>query len=191
MSRELWADIEGFDGYQISNLGGIRTNVPPCGRGRSKKKYPWRCVGTYLKKRCLQVRLRELLLEGTKSRYLKVSTLLWKAFIGKTIPKGYTIDHIDRNPLNNKIENLRLASKQQQAANRDKISHFGGKAPVSTYKGVSFDKFKYRPKPWRSTVIFNDKQIFLGTFKTEKEAGLAYDKKALELFGDYAKLNFS
>lgn len=36
MSRELWVDIEGFDGYQISNCGSIRTNVPPCGRGLGK-----------------------------------------------------------------------------------------------------------------------------------------------------------
>jgi|TARA_R110002020_G_C15975619_1_gene747963 hypothetical protein len=45
-------------------------------------------------------------------------------------------------------------------------------------------------KPWEAYIMFNQKNIYLGSYKTKEEAARAYDKKAIELFGEFAQLNF-
>lgn len=90
-------------------------------------------------------------------------------------------DHIDINPLNNQRGNLRTATPKQSSRNRAKVN-----GNSSKYLGVCWSRHKFR---WRAT-IFYGKQIYLGVFKSEEEAALAYDKKALELFGEFANLNF-
>lgn len=92
------------------------------------------------------------------------------------------VDHIDGNTLNNKKENLRIVTHQQNCWNSKKI-----KDSISPYKGVCFD---CRRSLWYSRIRFNGKNKFLGYFKTEKEAAHAYDKYAIEIFGENAKLNF-
>ena len=56
----------------------------------------------------------------------------------------------------------------------------------SKYKGVSW--YSSRNK-WYSYIHFNYEKIHIGYFENEKEAALAYNKKAKELFGEYAYLN--
>jgi len=90
-------------------------------------------------------------------------------------------DHINGNGLDNRRHNLRLASRSQNAMNQIKTHG------TSIYKGVSWVK---RDKKWRVQIMFNYKNIYIGDFKDEREAAIAYDEKALELFGGYAKLNF-
>lgn len=58
---------------------------------------------------------------------------------------------------------------------------------TSEYLGVSYYK---RDNNWAATISFNYKTYHLGRYSTEKEAAIEYDKKALELFGDDARLNF-
>jgi hypothetical protein len=45
-------------------------------------------------------------------------------------------------------------------------------------------------KPWQARITFNRKTINIYAYKTEEEAARAYDKKAIELFGEFAQLNF-
>jgi len=45
-------------------------------------------------------------------------------------------------------------------------------------------------RPWEARISFNTKKIYLGSYKTKEEAARAYDKKAIELFGEFAQLNF-
>lgn len=60
------------------------------------------------------------------------------------------------------------------------------KKQSSIYKGVGW----YKPgKKWRSYLYHNKKAYFLGHFEDEKDAARAYNRKALELFGDKAVLN--
>jgi hypothetical protein len=68
------------------------------------------------------------------------------------------IDHIDRNILNNNIENLRPLTKQENAFN-------------TAAKGCWFDK---RAKKWRACIKLNGKNIYLGYYKTEQEAHEKY-----------------
>ena len=92
-------------------------------------------------------------------------------------------DHKDRNRLNNRRSNLREATMSQNNYNRSS----SGK---SKYKGVSIYRRKSGKPYFRATIKHNYKYIDLGYFYNEEEAGRAYDKKAKELFGEFAKLNF-
>jgi hypothetical protein len=96
-------------------------------------------------------------------------------------PKGKVVDHIDGNSLNNRRSNLRICTTAQNMRNRRLT---GG---VSRYKGVYFIK---RLNKWKAVITFNSKSIHIGCFSDEISAGKAYDKKAKELFGEFAYLNF-
>ena len=102
-------------------------------------------------------------------------------------PKEGEIDHIDRNPLNNKFSNLRLATIAQQNMNQSKFKTKDGVPCSSIYKGVSWNKGKQK---WRARIVFDKKEIHLGYFIDEKEAALAYDEAATKFFGEFAVLNF-
>lgn len=81
------------------------------------------------------------------------------------------IDHINRNKLDNRISNLRCASKQLNASNTLNYSH-----NKSGVKGVYWCT---RSKRWRSAIKVNQKQIHLGFFKDFDEAvcsRLAYEQ---------------
>ena len=99
---------------------------------------------------------------------------------------GNQIDHINRNKLDNRRENLRLVRRSYNLQNRNKFKH-----SVSNYVGVTFDCKKNVKKPWISRITKDRKRIYLGSFKTELEAAMAYDEKALEIYGENCFLNFS
>ena len=99
--------------------------------------------------------------------------LIWEMHYGP-IPEGMLVDHIDRDVYNNRIENLRLATRQQNNSNRGKVL---GELP----KGVVRVGIKYRAR-----IFYAGKNHSLGTFKTAEEAAQAYRAKALEVNGEYA-----
>lgn len=92
------------------------------------------------------------------------------------------IDHIDGNGLNNKKINLRAVTHHQNLLNSKKY-----KKSKCKYKGIHVTT--HIKKPYRSRIMYNGNRIQIGYFATQEEAALAYNKKAIELFGDYAKLN--
>ena len=93
------------------------------------------------------------------------------------------VDHIDGDRKNNNLSNLRWATAEENQRNRLKQ-----KNTSSIYKGVTYSK---KNKKWEARIRINGKNKFIGYFKNEEDAGRAYDEKALQLFGDYAKLNFN
>lgn len=56
---------------------------------------------------------------GFKGRFAQISRIIWQLFNGK-IPDGFVVDHIDGNSLNNKIENLRIVTRDKNARNLKK-----------------------------------------------------------------------
>jgi len=96
-------------------------------------------------------------------------------------PRGYVIDHINGNGLDNRRANLRLATVAQNAWNSKKRN------PISGYKGVYFDRQK---RIWRAAIGCNRKRIHLGYFKNKIDAAHAYDSAARKLHGDFASCNF-
>jgi hypothetical protein len=91
--------------------------------------------------------------------------------------KGQEVDHINGNPLDNRKSNLRFVTHAQNQKNMGK-----GVRNKSGYKGVSWHK---RAKKWQ--VFVNS--TYLGLFSDLEEATKAYNIKALELFGEFARLN--
>jgi len=83
------------------------------------------------------------------------------------------IDHININPLDNRIENLRVATCSQNVRNQNKRKNCSSK-----YKGVCWDK---ECNKWLSAIRINNKTKHLGRFDNEEEAHLAYKKKYEEL----------
>ena len=100
--------------------------------------------------------------------------------LGRRLTKEDVVDHINHDPLDNHRHNLRLATRSQNAANVGPYAN-----NTSGYKGVDFNQGK-----WRARITQHGKRHFLGTFDTAEEAARAYDSKALELFGEFASLNF-
>jgi len=88
-------------------------------------------------------------------------------------------DHHNRNSLDNRRKNLRECTSSQNEANRAKNAN-----NTSGYKGVSFHK---RTGKWQAQICFRRKVIFLGLFDTPHAAHLAYQKKSLELQGEFAR----
>lgn len=127
-----------------------------------------------------------------RRRGTPVYRYVMRQVLGHKIPRGMVVDHIDRNPLNNRRDNLRLCTPQQNAANRS-VSGRGS----SKYKGVT----KVPSGRWKaalSVTVWSRKghrkykkaTINLGLFDTEEEAARAYDATAVEWFGEYACINF-
>jgi hypothetical protein len=93
--------------------------------------------------------------------------------------KGSLVDHTDGNGLNNRRCNLRMCTHQQ---NRVNVGPRGG---LSRFVGVTRQKDK-----WAARIISRGKLYSLGSYDDEVEAAKARDRKAYELFGEYAYLNF-
>jgi hypothetical protein len=94
-------------------------------------------------------------------------------------PDGKIVDHINNNKLDNRLCNLRICNKSLNAHNRTKKEN-----TLTNYIGVRISGNKFYGQ-----IQKEGKKYYLGRFKTQKEAALAYNKKALELYGEEANLN--
>lgn len=95
---------------------------------------------------------------------------------------GQQIDHKDGYGLNNRRENLRFSTHQENMFNKR-----SKKNCTSQYKGVSYCR---QTSKWKAGIQHNRERIHLGRFNNEILAAKAYDIKANELFKQFAKLNF-
>jgi len=112
-----------------------------------------------------------------KKKYL--SHRLAYLYVYGNIPSNMEIDHINKNPFDNRIVNIRLATRSQNMFNTGKrISNTSG------FKGVYWDKSRGN---FVALITFNYKLIYLGRFKTAIEAHTAYCEKAKEMHGEFAR----
>jgi len=161
MEEEIWKDIEGYEGlYRISSFGN---------------------AFSIISNKILKLVINR---DGYHAISLRKKTstihiILAKHFIPNPENKKQ-VDHIDRNKLNNHISNLRWATKSENQANRSNVTR--------NYKGI-YCKNKCKRKKWVAQIRLNRKAYYLGTFKSEIEAALAYNKKAKEFFGEFALIN--
>lgn len=128
--------------------------------------------------------VRKVLVDGKRVNW----KMHW-SIIGK--PKsGLMVDHKNGNGLDNRKENLRVCSNQQNQWNRSKK-----KSTKTGYKGVNLFMVPNRKKDnfykyFESKIVVSGKKIHLGLFKDVTDAAKAYDSAALEYFGKFARTNF-
>jgi len=96
-------------------------------------------------------------------------------------PSDMQTDHINHNTLDNRKQNLRVCTRAENQHNT-KLR----KNTSSKYKGVSWDKIH---RKWKAQIQINEKRISIGYFKSEMQTAKAYNKRAKELFGEFALLN--
>lgn len=138
------------------------------------KKYRW-----YAEKRGNTFYVRAHSLEGDSQRLIYLHR-----FITELTDPKIQADHINGNGLDNRKSNLRICTNAQNCRNRKSPKTDKSK---SIYKGVAWDTAN---RKWRALITFNYKAIHIGRFDDEEEAARAYDKKARELHGEFAFLNF-
>jgi len=121
---------------------------------------------------------------GKRGRAFPAHRLILSRIMGRELKRTEHVDHINHNGLDNRRENLRIATPSQNHGNIKKQRG----VYTSIYKGVCFES-RYKLK-WLASIKVGGVQMYIGRYPTEEEAARAYDKKAKELFGEFAYLNF-
>jgi hypothetical protein len=135
---------------------------------KDKKKY-YACRAIYLGK-----------IDG---KYKGTTENMHRFILGITNSK-ISIDHKNGNTLDNRRENLRIASTAQNASNLNELNCNN----TNGFRGVTIGPHKNRLM-WRARI--GRKRIHLGYFSTPEEAAKAFDKAAKEMYGEFCgKLNF-
>jgi hypothetical protein len=118
-------------------------------------------------------RYRKIMIRG---RQYRAHQLAWLYMTGKRWPR--VIDHRDRNPSNNRWDNLRRATVSQNNANRRRHRN-----NACGFKGVTRTEWGR----WRASIYKDGRKHHLGIFATPEEAHAAYMAAARRLFGEFAR----
>jgi hypothetical protein len=111
-------------------------------------------------------------------RHVTAHRVAWAIYYGEW-PTDM-IDHINGNPSDNRIVNLREASPAGNSRNVKR-----SKANTSGYKGVSFIN---RDKVWQATIHVNGKSLNLGHYKSAEDAYAAYCKASRRFHGEFGRV---
>lgn len=161
---EIWKEIPGFNGkYEASNLGNIR-NVQ---RNRQLKASIG--IGGYLRV--------DLMLPDKSHRNFRIHQLVAMAFLNH-VRQGFelTVDHIDFDKLNNRVENLRIISARDNSVR----SSLNNPNKTSKYLGVHFCRQK---KKYVARIVKDRKKLYIGAFVNEEDAHKAYQQMELKIYG--------
>lgn len=96
-------------------------------------------------------------------------------------PKELVVDHRNGDTLDNRKQNLRLCTTAENLCNRKRPKH-----NKSGFKGVYFHKHN---KKWKAQIKYQGKK-YEADYDTPEAAARAYDTKARELHGEFARTNF-
>lgn len=134
------------------------------------KKYTWYFHNTFTQVRNSKIR-----------RNKRVTTRLIHRFVLRA-RKGTMVDHINGDVLDNQKRNLRFVTPQQNSTNRRCIAESG-------YKGVHYIDRPNGKRQIRATIGINGKYVYLGVFKCEFAAAVAYNRASIKYHGEYGRRN--
>lgn len=120
--------------------------------------------------------------QGREGYSVYMHRVVLARMLERDLVRSEKVDHRDGNPLNNRRENIRLATHAQNVQNRKGL--LGSSSP---YKGVSWSK---RSGCWIASIKGNGRRVDLGYFDNEHDAARAYDIAARQQYGEFAFLNF-
>jgi len=158
-----------LDAYNYNPETGIITSRVATGSGKNWPTNRWkaaRVVGTTLKNG-----YRIIISKGNR---VLAHRAIWVMVYG--INPNCDIDHINGDRSDNRLANLRLATRGQNNINSLKQHN-----NTSGYKGAYYDK---RRGYWNAEIWVNNRKKYLGKFPTAEEAGLAYLEAAKKYFGE-------
>ena len=164
--KEVYKDIVGYEGhYQVSNLGNVKSL-----RRNSKYRNSYRTI----KEKILKYNIGTsgyysvCLYKDNKYERIAIHQLVAIAFLNHK-PNGFklVVDHLNNIKTDNRLSNLQIVTNRENSS-KDKEGY------SSKYIGVDWNK---NHKRWRARIYINGKRKYLGQFKTEEEANLAYQKE--------------
>lgn len=118
----------------------------------------------------------------SSTKHVRLHRDIMTAVLGRELERNEFVDHINRNKLDNRRSNLRLASHSQNMFNVGKR-----KNSSSQYKGVS--RLSANGK-WRAGIMVDCVNVAIIVSESEEEAAWMRDQWALQLHGEFAVLNF-
>ena len=157
MHKEIWKDIKGYEGKcQISTIGRVRT-----------------CEDHILKICNPTSGYSFVVLYVNNNGSIKIiHQLVAEAFLGhKRCGFDAVVDHINNNPLDNRVENLRIITQRENTNKKHLKSS-------SKYTGVCLHK---QSKKWSTAICINGKIKHLGYYKNEKIAAVRYDLEVAKI----------
>ena len=159
--EELFKRIDGYDNYFVSNFGNVKNSKTNKILKPGNHIQGYKLINLYKNK---------------KAKSFRVHRLVGMMFLQNPDNKSI-IDHIDNNPSNNNVKNLRWCSQKDNLANQDKRTK-----NTTGFKGVAFHK---PSKKYQANININGKLKHLGYFKTAEEASQVYEAKAREIHGEF------
>ena len=163
-NQEIWRAVDGYINYEVSSHGRIRNST----NGKILK--------TQKRNEYERVGIRN---DEGKTKMITVHRFVAEAFVPNPENKKF-VDHINKDRNNNFYQNLRWATHAENMRNKEMY-----KKNKTGLKGVHFRKGRF------FACIRKDGTLkHIGYFDNKEDAARAYDKKAKELFGEFATLNF-
>lgn len=156
-------------GYRIPLTRGASCTVSP--NDTDLAQYSWSLdgPGNYASRRDYTV--------PTKPATFLMHRVILERMLGRALTSCEQVDHQNGNKLDNRRENLRLATPQQNSRNRGKNAN-----NTSGYKGVSYSRCAHK---WTAQIYINRKRQHLGVFTTPEAAAIAYNEAAEREFGGW------
>lgn len=175
--KELWADIMGYEGYQVSNLGRLRSLDRWVSDGRGNYLIKGRTIKSVKQNNGYMTLCVSF---AQKKKLLLVHRLVAEHFIPNP-EKSPEVNHKDRDRSNNRKDNLEWTSKRENRTHSKLNTR-----KSSEYSGLTFRKDSNR---WRVRLCLDGKIKTIGNFDSEVEAAQAYFTALKEhgLVNKYAK----
>jgi len=165
MGIEIWKPVVGFESiYEVSNHGRVKSLTRIA---KSERRSDFIVNERVLKHGVNDMgRAVVVLANNGKNKTRKVHQLVAESFLNhKACGMKLVIDHIDCNPLNNHVANLRIVTQRQN-------SSFNKKG-ASKYTGV----LKSSTNRWMARIRIDGESVYLGSFKNELDASNVYQEK--------------